>query len=295
MPNYLKLAEVGIPLAEDAAALAERQFPSLGSGTSAAIKMLRETVGVASEPAAATGSKIREKASAAVEAASGVKPSFLERAKTVANPYLQEFEAVQADPKYRDALAISRFRKPEGTLGYRQAHKIQETTRYDLTHKYSWAVPNAEALATIAEEGPIIEAGAGSGYWSHLLRQTGADVVAFDKHGSNVAENYYHSNAKMAWTDVVRGTEETVAQYPERSLFMSFPPHGKPFAKNVLDNYSGKRFAFVGELGCGSCTGDQAFHDALETAWQEVKTVSIPNWECASGYLWDALHVFERK
>lgn len=219
---------------------------------------------------------------------------FAARARDVDNPYLREYEAVQRDPQYKNAIDIVRGRKEAGTLEYRRAYQLQENTRHALTHKYSWAVPNEEALAAIAREGPIIEAGAGSGYWAHLLKNVGADVVAFDQHGVNVAENYYHSTARNAWTNIIRGTEDTVSQHPDRTLFMSFPPMSEPFGVNVLNNYRGRRFAFVGELGDGSCTGDRAFHNALETQWREVQSVELPNWTVASGTLWDRLHIFER-
>ena len=51
-----------------------------------------------------------------------------------------------------------------------------------LSHVASFAIPNEAALATIAENAPLIECGAGTGYWSALLQQRGVDVLAFDSH-----------------------------------------------------------------------------------------------------------------
>lgn len=49
-----------------------------------------------------------------------------------------------------------------------------------LCHVASFAVPSESALAAIAECGPIVEMGAGSGYWTALLQHRGVDVVAYD-------------------------------------------------------------------------------------------------------------------
>jgi hypothetical protein len=44
----------------------------------------------------------------------------------------------------------------------------------------SFGIPSAAALEAIARHGPIIEVGAGTGYWAGLLQAMGVDIVAFD-------------------------------------------------------------------------------------------------------------------
>jgi len=65
-----------------------------------------------------------------------------------------------------------------------------------LIKKYAWAIPDEKALKIVAEFGPIIELGAGLGYWAWLLQQRGVDIIAFDK---------YTSKDNGAWTDVRKG------------------------------------------------------------------------------------------
>ncbi|KAG7397358.1 hypothetical protein PHYBOEH_000870 [Phytophthora boehmeriae] len=48
--------------------------------------------------------------------------------------------------------------------------------------KYSWAIPDERALQIIKHYGPIVEMGAGSGYWARLLQLRGVDIVAYDLH-----------------------------------------------------------------------------------------------------------------
>jgi hypothetical protein len=44
----------------------------------------------------------------------------------------------------------------------------------------SWSVPTPAALEALGALSPLVELGAGNGLWAGLLRQRGADVLAFD-------------------------------------------------------------------------------------------------------------------
>lgn len=62
--------------------------------------------------------------------------------------------------------------------------------------RYSYAIPDLTALNILAEHGPILEIGAGTGYWAYLLRQRGVDVAAFDINPplTQAHTNRYHKN-----------------------------------------------------------------------------------------------------
>lgn len=65
--------------------------------------------------------------------------------------------------------------------------------------RYGFAIPNHEALEAIVElHQPIVEIGAGTGYWCYLLRQRGVDIVAYD------TKNSQHK-FEREWTDIVQG------------------------------------------------------------------------------------------
>lgn len=68
--------------------------------------------------------------------------------------------------------------------------------RASLVQKYSWAIPNPDALQFIVNTlngRAVVELGAGTGYWAWMLSQMGVDVLAFDKHPPSEGENFYHS------------------------------------------------------------------------------------------------------
>jgi hypothetical protein len=60
---------------------------------------------------------------------------------------------------------------------------------------YAYAPPNAAALEALLARSPLLELGAGTGYWVRLLRGAGADVLALDiapPGPAAAAANTYH-------------------------------------------------------------------------------------------------------
>ena len=93
--------------------------------------------------------------------------------------------------------------------------------RRELVARFAWAIPAPAALAAVAETGPLVEVGAGTGYWAALLRELGADVVATDP---AAGANPYHPDGRL-WTDVelVDGVG-AVRRHPGRTLLLCWPP-----------------------------------------------------------------------
>jgi hypothetical protein len=156
--------------------------------------------------------------------------------------------------------------------------ELQLAIRKKLIWAYSWAIPNEEAIAALKELSPLIELGAGTGYWAWLLRQAGADVVAFDL-------NPY---APPHWTRVEAGDEGTVQEHTKRTLFLCWPSYQEPMAYQALERYAGQHFAYIGEMN--GRTADEAFHRILQERFQLKREVVIPVWP---GYK-DRLYLFER-
>lgn len=177
------------------------------------------------------------------------------------NPYLDKFKAIGGD-SYSRNFTLNTYGK-----------------RDELVKKYAWAVPNTEAIKTIAKYSPIIEIAAGSGYWASLVKQVGADIDAYDK-----------SPWEKTWTDVLEGTESVANAYPNRTLFLCWPPYGAPVASNALKEYEGFTVIYVGE-GPEGCTGDEEFHDLLNRNWMLEETVNIPQWRG----IHDTLYVYKRE
>lgn len=159
-----------------------------------------------------------------------------------------------------------------------------------LTDKYSWAIPNAEALAAIAEQGKIVEVGAGNGYWASLLRANGVDVVAYDSNPVETGTNDFHTSTKTSWTDVAKGDSKSAAQHPDRALMLSWPPQESSMAYDTLKAYKGNTLIYIGE-GRGGCTANQQFFDRLARDWEPIEEVDIPQWKD----MHDTLQIYKRR
>jgi hypothetical protein len=161
--------------------------------------------------------------------------------------------------------------------------------RRDMVERFAWAIPSDKAITAIAKLSPIVEIGAGRGYWAYLLRKAGADVVAYDLYPHGHPEWWRPNGDGGAWTEILRGGAIAASRHPDRTLLLVWPPM-TPMAADALRAYRGSTVAYVGE-GRSGCTGDDAFHRALDREWQEVRTVSLPNWDG----IHDDLTIYRRK
>lgn len=154
------------------------------------------------------------------------------------------------------------------------------SVRRQLVWAFAWAVPASEAVAEIVSHGPLIEVGAGTGYWAWLLRQAGADIVAYDR----------AVEAPPFWSEVSLGGPERVAEHADRTLFLCWPPMGEPLAADCLSVYRGERVLSIGERGEAARTGDARFRELLARDFAEERQLGLPCWP---GFT-DCLTVYQR-
>lgn len=147
--------------------------------------------------------------------------------------------------------------------------------RHELVRQFSWAIPNDAALDALTELSPIVEVGAGGGYWTKLLRERGATVYAFDPHEPG-PENEF---AKRRWTEV----EQTATTVPaavyvsDVTLFLCWPSMNELWPEQTLAAYCGPAVAYIGE-GEGGCCATPGFFALLERDFEQVREVDIPRW-----------------
>jgi hypothetical protein len=202
------------------------------------------------------------------------------------NPLLEKWKEYHpGERRRRDWLPRARedLEMASGGLGARR----------DLCRNYAWAVPTPEALDAIAALGPIVEIGAGTGYWAMMLQLRRCTVYAYDSHPPYGEEgedaNHYHQGV-VCWTSVRKGGPEKVNDHPGATLFLCWPPYNEPMAAEALALYRGERVIYIGE-GPGGCTADDAFHDAIEAHWEAERMIAIPQW----WGIHDVLEIYKRK
>ncbi|SEE16017.1 hypothetical protein SAMN05444161_5005 [Rhizobiales bacterium GAS191] len=185
------------------------------------------------------------------------------------NPYLDLFQALPGSFR-RDPLL-----PPSATELLMPDWLALKAT---ITRHFAWAVPTDEAIAVIRKHTTgVVEAGAGSGYWTWLMRQAGLSVAAFDL-----------DPPPFTWTEVSCGDERMVRDHSDKALLLCWPPWGSGMAANALDAFGGEQVIYIGEWMGGSA--DPHFFTQLVSGFDCIDVVEIPQWYMRD----DRLMVFRR-
>lgn len=164
------------------------------------------------------------------------------------------------------------------------------TKREEIVKRYSWAIPNEQAIMEIVNSGLVIEIGAGTGYWGHLVRSAGGTIDLYDI--APLKGNAFTDGT--SWMPVSIGGPEILKSgyhhfHSELTLFLCWPPYGSSMASACLENYFGSKVIYVGEQG--GCTGDEKFQEMLDSEWNLENIIEIPVWWGVH----DAMYVYTRK
>lgn len=172
--------------------------------------------------------------------------------------------------------------------------------RFEACSRYAWAIPSPEAIEVIASFGPVIEVGAGTGYWARRLWDAGCDVIATDLNppvllpgrepedmhrpqASSVSSptgNHWHRSGALYHPMSEDDAAVAAAEHPDRTLLLVWPPYNHDMAFRAARAHldaGGTTVAYVGE-GYGGCTADDAFHELLAERYEQVHLVALPQW-----------------
>jgi hypothetical protein len=160
--------------------------------------------------------------------------------------------------------------------------------RRELAASYAWAIPDQPALAELVALGPLVEAGAGTGYWAALIGARGGDVVAYDVAPPGGPAPNAHHPGRHTWTDVRPGDSVTaVREHPDRTLFLCWPPYDDEAGYQAIRAYRGFVVAYVGDA---RATGTPRLHRELALNWTPDSTIGLPTWPGVA----DRLVIFRR-
>jgi len=130
-------------------------------------------------------------------------------------------------------------------------------------------------LQVLQEYAPLIEVGAGTGYWASLLRARGSDIEAYDEAPTNNLANEYHGRCPP-FTAVRPGDPSVCGKSPSRTLLLCYPPPKSSMAVECLRAYKGATVAHVGEWE--GDTGTAEFERMLFEGFKLIREVQLPNW-----------------
>jgi hypothetical protein len=148
--------------------------------------------------------------------------------------------------------------------------------QFILQATYAYAIPSPQTIEWMQEfcaSLPIVEIGAGRGYWAAQLTRSGLTVEAYDLEPPDKTNNVSFPGA-AGQADVwfpVRHLDEFTSQTADHVLFLCWPPGwGNTMSSDALTAYEdagGERLIYIGEPKGGK-TGDDAFFDVLSARWR---------------------------
>lgn len=194
--------------------------------------------------------------------------------------------------------------------------------RSRVTSRWTWAIPSPAVLEFFVKtlDGrPVVELGAGNGYWAWMLSQYGIDVNAYDIAPLEDEESWFKTSlmTEHGWDAgvkaekfhlVKRGSVEVLAE-PEnadRVLFLCWPNYNTDFAYEAVKAFRGDTVIYIGE-GAGGCNADDQFFALMtgedyrwssddepplpDQEWEEVAFQSMTQW----AGMHDNVYVYRRK
>ncbi len=184
------------------------------------------------------------------------------------NPYIQKLNKLIHDNIHLDFNGLT---------------SLLMDKRNDFVTEFSFTIPYYEILSKVASYSPIVEIGAGSGYWARCLSEMGADVSAYDRFppGEHSPWEWQKGNPWFddSWYGIIKGDESTAAAHPDSALFMAWPMPQSSMAYNALTGYmnsGGKTLIYIGDPHPAS-SGDEHFYELLYKQ-REIETADLYSW-----------------
>lgn len=185
-----------------------------------------------------------------------------------------------------------------------------DSVRVWACHLYAYATPTPNAIDSLVKCMPLVEVGAGTGYWTMMIENRLREIQetdvgnklrlpafpfplliqGFDKDPTGTRSNSYHGQSR-AWTSTIsQGNAldsittanrrlNTKGAHTQLSLFLCYPPPDSDMALQSLRQYismDGHTVCYVGEYR--GDTGTKSFEKLLESAYSCLQEISLPNW-----------------
>ena len=166
-----------------------------------------------------------------------------------------------------------------------------EAARTNFIQQFSFAVPCSEVLDSLASLEPILEVGAGTGFWAHLMRMRGIDVWATDGEDESTRNTHSQVVAGFGINERLDG-QVAVESYPGLNVFMCWPPYWTDWPeRTLLAMERGMYLAVICDRA--GVAGSAQFHGILETQFEEQVHLRVhqPNWP----RIWDSFSVWRKK
>jgi hypothetical protein len=139
--------------------------------------------------------------------------------------------------------------------------------RGQLTNRYAYACPDFELITHLASH-PVVELGAGSGYWARLVDDSGGQIAALDNASWNSA-------TEGLWFSVQTGYETRLTEFEDRTLLLVMPARPGD-ADRFVRQWRGERLVVVARGGFPFV--DDIYHETAisDGRWELIEERSMP-------------------
>ena len=144
--------------------------------------------------------------------------------------------------------------------------------RMKFIRTFGIAILTGAAIRLIREYSPILEVGAGTGYWTMELAQTGVDILATDP----TPGMYFEGSSLWTNVEMINGPE-ALEKHTGRNLLLCWPDRER-WPSEVVSEFTGKHIIYVGEPRDG-CTGNNRMFDILDERYELETRLEIPRFQ----------------
>lgn len=179
-------------------------------------------------------------------------------------PRLNEFLVT-----YGTVFGNYRYGLPSGRAGVRDS-LANFYQRDGFIEEFGFSLPCSEALDVLERHAPILEIGAGSGYWSALMACRGIDVVATDP----AIEKFKFETGRYFPIVSLQG-KTAVRRHSDRNVFCSWPSLTETWLRQAARAMRpGRTLIVVRE----DATADERTWNYLEMAFRFIGDCRLPCW-----------------
>jgi SAM-dependent methyltransferase len=167
----------------------------------------------------------------------------------------------------------------------------QGMVRERYIERFGFAIITPKVIRLLKPYAPILEVGAGSGYWAYELRRAGIKVTATDPGRGMYGLRNGMAHWKKPWTRIFRLDGcAAIRKYRRPTLLMVWPDYKATWPNQCLTAFRGSTVIYVGE-GDGGCTADDAFHATLAGKFELEAVHPIPQFHG----LHDRMQIWKRR
>ena len=165
------------------------------------------------------------------------------------------------------------------------------SARMAAIKEFGFAVLTREVIEVLRSYAPLLEIGAGSGYWAYELNNAEVPCVATDPEPYSCVR----TDLEALWLPVVRlSADEAIKRYGAgRALLAVWPSYNQDWCAAALEQHHAAdgQWAIIAHEGVGNCIGNDRMFDVLARDWVSHRIVELPQWSGIRDYL----EIFRRR